>query len=545
MFRPFNFASPWLLLFAALGIRSYSAEALSRIVEPSLADVEAGADLKIAIAPAVADGFGLTAKLGDHRLDSITTINDGSEIVIRVPAEVVRGTKQAMDYRLELFQVAGKETNQFAGQVLVRVYPTANPQITSINDLAKDQFPYIRRGETFTVKGGGFFAPATHIIFSVAGVAAVTKAVAADGSSFSAVFDEALPEPGDANYEVTVWDRPAAKQDWRRVWIEDSRKMQKGKATLFALIPVILFMVFLYVLAFGLRRTQTYRAAPPGNLPQSGPGVLLIDPSTNTYSLSRLQFLMWLFALVYAYAFVFYSRGVVANDWNFPELSGAEIAFLISLGTLVGSIATTTIVGSKGAGDVRPSLRDLLVHGGVVALDRVQQLIWTFVAIGIMIIILYGSAGTTSTLPKIPDDLLKLMGVSSLGYLAGKASRKPGPVINGISGDANELHISGASLSVSARVLVNGVEQPKPQIKPEKLSQVKPDEFAEVLLVQKIGVPSAGSVTVINPDGQEAKWTSPETQSVTALPDSAKPNPTPIVPDSIKSQDPTQDESNG
>lgn len=123
-------------------------------------------------------------------------------------------------------------------------------------------------------------------------------------------------------------------------------------------------------------------------------------------------------------------RGLFRRTWEFIPLSGFGYTFLISLATLVTAQATSEIRGSKGSGEVNPGWSDLVVHGGVVALERVQQIVWNLI-IGIaFIVIILATYPTASSFPTIPSELLALIGISATGYIGGKAIRKPGPNIN-------------------------------------------------------------------------------------------------------------------
>lgn len=157
---------------------------------------------------------------------------------------------------------------------------------------------------------------------------------------------------------------------------------------------------------------------------------IILDRQTNTFSLARTQFVWWMIIIVFGYLFLFIGRGLIQGVWEFIPLSGFGYTFLISLGTLVTAQATSEIRGSKGSGEVYPGWSDLVVHGGVVALERVQQVVWNII-IGIaFIVILLVTYTTASSLPTIPNELLVLMGISAGGYIGGKVVRKPGPNIS-------------------------------------------------------------------------------------------------------------------
>ncbi|WP_339377995.1 hypothetical protein [Calothrix sp. NIES-2100] len=287
---------------------------------------------------------------------------------------------------------------------------------------------------------------------------------------------------------------------------------------------------------------------------------LLLDRETNTFSLARTQFVWWLTIIVFGYLFLFIGRGVIQGIWEFIPLSGFAYTFLISLVTLVTAQATSNIRGSKGSGDVNPAWSDLVVHGGVVALERVQQLVWNLI-IGIaFIVILLVTYTTASSLPSIPQEILVLMGISAGGYISGKAVRKAGPNITQVvlcdepqDPSTNPyLSVAGEHLSQAGSVIVQIVyldeannEKPETRIevKQDSICTLDPDPnspgefckklqinfntlnalpdeqwhewlqtFADNFTAQKV------KITLINADGQRAVWdgTNPAPERKTA-----------------------------
>lgn len=181
-------------------------------------------------------------------------------------------------------------------------------------------------------------------------------------------------------------------------------------------------------------------------------------------------------------------------------------------------------MGAKGAGEEHPSLADLVVHGGVLALDRVQQVVWTLIALGMFIRITASTFATATELPAIPVELLTLMGLSSAGYLGGKLVRGPGPVIDEITARAGSviLNIKGKHMSKEAFVWLDGVQQPKNKVTLKADDPDDPLKFSKELEVT-LDIALADwratehAITVINPDAQRADWhTFPEIVSVTA-----------------------------
>jgi hypothetical protein len=162
--------------------------------------------------------------------------------------------------------------------------------------------------------------------------------------------------------------------------------------------------------------------------------MLFLDPETDTYSLSKLQFYAWTVASIFGYAYLFISR-VHVQSGSWPDVPATLPGIiLVSAGTAIGSQMVTAANGPKGAGEEAPSFSDFITSGGVVAPDRLQMLLWTIVGVAAFLYaVLQLAPGTITDLPGVPERLLVLMGISSAGYLGGKMARKPGPVINEIS----------------------------------------------------------------------------------------------------------------
>ncbi len=194
-----------------------------------------------------------------------------------------------------------------------------------------------------------------------------------------------------------------------------------------ALISALLALLPLYLLSFV---QESYRIAGSSYKFR----MLFLDPETDSYSLSKLQFYLWTVVSLFAYCYLVISRiHVQFASWpDVPSTLPGIIA--VAAGTAVGSQLITSAKGSKGAGEEAPSFADFITSGGVVAADRLQMLLWTLLGVGVFIYaVLHLSPGTITELPPVPDRLLVLMGLSSAGYLGGKIARKAGPVIDEIS----------------------------------------------------------------------------------------------------------------
>jgi len=250
----------------------------------------------------------------------------------------------------------------------------------------------------------------------------------------------------------------------------------------------------------------------------------LLDPETDTYSLSKFQFYAWSTAALIGYCYLTLSRALAQGKldiMDIPENLPGIIA--ISAGTTVASMGIAATRGPKGAGPVHPSFSDLISTGGIVAPERFQFLLWTLVAIATFLFTVSNSdPALISDLPKIPTRLLWISGVSSMGYLGGKVARAPGPIIDQIIATTGSLKLSimGRNLSNDATVEIAGISVAKfldpnehPEHRPTAVSPSDGDDtLNNTLELRLTKAPqewvgkAALDVTVQNPDGQKAIW---------------------------------------
>jgi hypothetical protein len=234
---------------------------------------------------------------------------------------------------------------------------------------------------------------------------------------------------------------------------------------------------------------------------------LLIDPTTNSYSLSTAQFYLWTAAAILGYAFLTAAYYLVQGKFELPEVPEG-------LPGLLAISAGTTIIASgvdndrtKGAGTQKASLGDLVTTGGIVVPDRVQFLVWTLIGVFAFVALVWMSnPGTIKDLPRVPDGMMYLMGISSLGYLGGKFARQPGPVITAVSANgAGDLVVTGRNIQ-TVNVTVDGMP----------VTAVGTDEedrtgfFRTLTIAGKAPAANAKPVVIVrNTDGQKAEKTFP------------------------------------
>ncbi len=279
-----------------------------------------------------------------------------------------------------------------------------------------------------------------------------------------------------------------------------------------ACLPVGLLVLFV-ILVGSQTRTALGAERSGGQKRVSILRLFLVDPRNETVSLSRLQFLFWTFILAFSYCFLFVARVVAENVWAYPSLDGFATTFFISLGTLLGSEATTQVKGPSGAGSVVPRVSDLFMHGGVVAPERVQQILWTLVTAVMFLLIVINNYAISAAIPEIPDELLVLMGISSAGYLTGKMIRKSGPVLSGVAPDLTNgtLTLEGDNISADAKVYVDGKllgepmsTEPDPTKPGAMMKSMTFNLSNDMPMLAKLQS-GRTSVWVVNADGQRAQ----------------------------------------
>lgn len=455
----------------------------------------------------------------------------------------------------------------------LHVYPAMKAELETLNGRGpnSDPPPAIEWGEQIRVTGSGFVAPKGRIELLVDNVPFPVLDLDPEGHSFVARRprerspDKASHDPSSGNpvdapkdrsnashvgrkkLSLRVWDTEIDITGFETVQVEDRLNLTPKKKLLAALLASIPLALLIGILGRACARVEASRAGYVrlNKASETRPGkprgftldLLLIDPTSRTYSLSRFQFLWWLAILLFSYSYLFVARGIwVAGDWRFYDLSGSAYPMLISLGTLIGAQSTERMIGPKGASDFRPVFTDLVSHGGIISLDRIQQLAISIIA-GVMFIwIVWQTAPTTATLPDVPEKILTLMGFSSAGYLAGKFARKAGPILDDVEGaeaddsggdhglpagvdsarreaggKPREVELHGRNFSADARVFLN-----KERVDPGAVTagprEGAGNEFTSILKIPRASLPETlrrsaiTEVLVVNTDSQEALW---------------------------------------
>jgi hypothetical protein len=277
----------------------------------------------------------------------------------------------------------------------------------------------------------------------------------------------------------------------------------------FAVLGILTALVY-------LMKPQKAGRHPVNGKPYSAMAYFFVDSETNTYSLSRLQLILWSAAAVVAYVYLAASQSIVQWNWALPKVPDNLPTLLgISAVTSALSIGATGMRGSKGSGPLHPVSGDFISSGGVFAPERLQFFLWTVLGvIAFVSATLAQDPATVSELPQIPDSFIPLMGLSSLGYLAGKVARKPGPTISQLdppppyAADEKCIRIIGNNLSPRAQVMLNGKLLQTAEISAGIPVQADAEFVAELILTPRTIDPEVSGVSavkVVNPDGQSAE----------------------------------------
>jgi len=266
---------------------------------------------------------------------------------------------------------------------------------------------------------------------------------------------------------------------------------------------------------------------------------LIIDPDTNTYSLSRFQFVLWTIVAILSYLFLFFSKSLAQGKLEFIDIpNGLPGIVLASAATTFFAIGIDNTKGGKASGpDVDPAWSDLISAGGSVLPDRLQFFAWTIIGVFVYAFTaLFQNPGVISDLPAIPDGFLQLSGISAVGYLGGKLARKPGPnitsidkvthdgffltlVLNGqnLSKDASLILTDNDKMIIKVPQIIGLTNDPEDKDKTKATIQIVNAEPGDSTLASKlmIKIPSPPAkwpllqdynydISIINPDSQIA-----------------------------------------
>lgn len=282
------------------------------------------------------------------------------------------------------------------------------------------------------------------------------------------------------------------------------------------------------------RRRVPLSSAPAGTMIRQWQ-LLLVEPDTNTFSLSRLQLVVWTFVALFAWSYLSIARSVIQMTPTFGDIPGSLAGLLgISVGATVSTLTLNVVKGGKAAGPTSPSFSDFISVGGVVAPDRLQYLLWTVVgAIAYVTLTLSLDPARIQQYIELPTGFLTLSGISAAGYLGARIARSAGPIVSRVTAapdaetQAVTLTVEGTALSKSGKYLIaystnNGYgsavaitasELQLPIVANVEDQDGSPDLYKKLVIVFKpargnwFGQQSQkGQFSIINPDGQRADW---------------------------------------
>lgn len=289
----------------------------------------------------------------------------------------------------------------------------------------------------------------------------------------------------------------------------------------------LLVVLILYLLlSTGLRKLAAAQQL------KSLVAMMFLEPETNSYSLSKLQFYLWTGAAVLGYVYLTAAKSLAQGDFAWGDIpAGLPAIILASAGTTVAVSGISAVKGAKGAGELDPSLADFITTGGIVAPERVQFLVWTLVGVtSFLALVFMSSPISIRGLPPVPSGFLQLMGISAAGYIGGKLVRKAGPKVNTIDATIDvasgnlTLNIAGGCLSQSGSFeidgkqigitsIMNDQDPHRPKAGAKDPTANDPDLFQSLELpIQDPDntwlTPGVDhNLTIYNPDGQKAVGT--------------------------------------
>ena len=210
--------------------------------------------------------------------------------------------------------------------------------------------------------------------------------------------DRPLPRTAGANMSLRL--KKIYVDYWTMTWL--------------ALLIVVAIALVVYA-----RRSDMLRDGPS------------VDGVYQPYSLARVQMAWWFFLLVVGYVFIWLVTGEA--DSIAPSLLGLVG---ISAATALAAVAMTS-PSRRGPRASKGFVHDLISDDrGIVALDRLQVVVWTLVLGGIFLTAVLWDL----TMPEFSATMLALMGISSGTYIGFKLPmrseepRVPPPAPDGADG---------------------------------------------------------------------------------------------------------------
>ena len=162
------------------------------------------------------------------------------------------------------------------------------------------------------------------------------------------------------------------------------------------------------------------------------------DGADGRPSTSKFQFFLWTAVIVWGYSAVATGRWI--GDASPGEIGMPTNLFILmglGAGTALGAKLVTVSRGGRAAlaDPTARTYRSLVADDdGNPALEKIQVLAWTFVAVGVFVVSVWqilGASGPPSSLPNVDDALLVLLGIGQVAYVGVKALPRPaGPPVD-------------------------------------------------------------------------------------------------------------------
>jgi IPT/TIG domain len=175
-----------------------------------------------------------------------------------------------------------------------------------------------------------------------------------------------------------------------------------------AFLTMLLLIVLLVFQAFAIKKINFLKS-------------VVLDPKTNTYSLSRCQAFVWTLVLIGSYFYLAVGKSLIFGKGEIPDFNASLLVLMgISYGGSLAAEQLNRVFPKKELTPPPPRLINLISEGGEVSLPRLQLVGFTVTAIVIYLYNLSGADFLSKGLPDIPPTLLGLLGISQGGYLGGK-----------------------------------------------------------------------------------------------------------------------------
>lgn len=148
---------------------------------------------------------------------------------------------------------------------------------------------------------------------------------------------------------------------------------------------------------------------------------ILLDESTNTYSLSNFQAFAWTIVLIGSYFYVAICNGILLRNGDLPEFKLSLIGLMgISYVGLFSSNIMDKYNPPASIKEIPPSPKNLFCNqNGIIDFSKLQLFTFTIVAIIVYVFNLFQS-NALEGLPEIPQSLHLLLVTSQGGYIGGK-----------------------------------------------------------------------------------------------------------------------------